>query len=438
MRRGLSPSVMRILRQVGAVSEELKCSIFAAGGVVRDLLLGYDNIDVDIVVEGDGIALASIVAERMDAKITAHHKFGTAELIFPDGFKLDVATARVEYYEYPAALPQVESSSLRQDLYRRDFTINAMSVSLNQADFGELVDYFGGREDLHYGLVRVLYNLSFVEDPTRILRAVRFEQRYKIQIEPQTLKLLKDAVKQKVLQQVSNDRLWDELYHIMLEPEAGKMFARLDVLQVLPQVLPGVTYWEVQPVLKGINKSIKILKEWGINDHADPWLPMLIAVLHWSSEEVAEQICIKYSLNKKQTEKVLATLKGWREALRKIWKDPESNKISDMARIILDLPRESYPLLITLLDEEWMKERFKDILKAIKENKPLLSGKYIKSLGYKPGPIYRDALTELWRVRLDGLVTSEEEEKKFLNNYLENSCRQSAVSPKQCMPQGQR
>jgi len=109
-----------------------------------------------------------------------------------------------------------------------------------------------------------------------------------------------------------------------------------------------------------------------------------------------------------------------------------------MARIILDLPRESYPLLITLLDEEWMKERFKDILKAIKENKPLLSGKYIKSLGYKPGPIYRDALTELWRVRLDGLVTSEEEEKKFLNNYLENSCRQSAVSPKQCMPQGQR
>ncbi|KJS02996.1 MAG: polynucleotide adenylyltransferase [Peptococcaceae bacterium BRH_c4a] len=429
MRRGLSPGIMRILRQTGAISEELNCRIYAAGGVVRDILLGYDNIDVDIVAEGDGIALAEKIAERMGAKMTAHQKFGTAELIFPDGFKMDVATARVEYYEYPAALPQVERSSLRQDLYRRDFTINAMSVSLNQDDFGELVDYYGGREDLHYGLVRVLYNLSFIEDPTRILRAVRFEQRYKIQIEPQTLKLIKEAVKQQVLLKVSNDRLWDELCHIMLEPGAARMFARLDVLQVLPQVLPGVTYWEVQPVLKGISSSVKILREWGMGgDQTEPWLPMLIAVLHWSDEDVAEKICIKYSLNRKQTEKVMVTLKGWRDALTKIWKDPESIKISDLARIIMDLPKESYPLLMALLDEEWMKQRFKAILTAIKENKPVLNGKYIKSLGYKPGPLYRNALTELWRARLDGLVSSEEEEKEFLDQYLENSCQQSAVS----------
>lgn len=420
MRRGLSPSAMGILRQVGDIAGEMNTDIFAAGGVVRDLLLGYDNIDVDIVVEGDGIALATVVAEKLGAKIRTHQKFGTAEIIFPDGFKVDVATARVEYYEYPAALPQVESSSLRQDLYRRDFTINAMAVSLNQENFGDLVDHFGGREDLHYGLVRVLYNLSFIEDPTRILRAVRFEQRYKIRIEPQTEKLLKNAVRQQVLLKVSNDRLWDELYHIMMEPEAGKMFARLDGLQVWPQVLPGVTYWEVQPVLKGINRSIALLKEWGANDHADPWLPMMIAVLHWSDPEVARNICSKYSLSRRQTGKVTATLEGWREALAKIWKNPETTRISDLAQIIMELPRESYPLILALLDEDWMKKRFKDVLEAIKNNRPVLNGKYIKSLGYKPGPIFRDALGELWKARLDGLVESEEEEKEFLNHYLKN------------------
>ncbi|MFZ5632726.1 MAG: CBS domain-containing protein [Bacillota bacterium] len=418
MRRELSPSVLGVLRQAGDIGDALNFKVYAAGGVVRDLLVGYENIDVDIVVEGDGIALARAMSEKMGARLRAHHKFGTAELIFSDGFKVDVASARVEYYEYPAALPQVESSSLRQDLYRRDFTINAMAVSLNQESFGDLVDYFGGREDLHYGLVRVLYNLSFIEDPTRILRAVRFEQRYKINIEPQTLKLLEDAVKQQVLLKVSNDRLWDELYHIMIEPEAGKMLSRLNALQIWPQVLPGVSYWEVQPVLSGINKSINLLHDWGFNSLAEPWLPMMIAILHWSDREVAGKICSKYSLSRKQAEKVMATLEGWQEALANLWRTPEKDRISDLAQKILELPREAYPLLITLLDEGWMKERFRSILTAIKENKPVLNGKYIKSLGYRPGPVYKLALTELWRARLDGLVRSEAEERDFLAEYL--------------------
>lgn len=418
MRRELTPSVLGILRQAGHIGDELDYKVYAAGGVVRDLLVGYENIDVDIVVEGDGIALARAMAEKIGARLRVHHKFGTAELLFPDGFKVDVATARVEYYEYPAALPQVERSSLRQDLYRRDFTINAMAVSLNRDSFGELVDYFGGREDLHYGLVRVLYNLSFIEDPTRILRAVRFEQRYKIKIEPQTEKLLEDAVKKQVLLKVSNDRLWDEIYHILMEPGAGRMLARLNALQVWPQILPDVSYWEVQPVLNGINKSICLLRDWGMGSTAEPWLPMMIAVLHWSDRETALGICDKYSLNKKQTEKIIATLDGWREALACIWKEPEETRISDLARRILDLPREAYPLMVTLLDEDWMRQRFKNILTAIKENKPVTSGKYIKSLGYKPGPLYKKALTELWRARLDGLVRNEDEEKQFINDFL--------------------
>ncbi|MFZ5644118.1 MAG: CBS domain-containing protein [Bacillota bacterium] len=417
MRRELTPTVMGILRQAGIMAEELGYKAFVAGGVVRDLLLGHDNIDVDIVVEGDGIALATAMAERTGAKLRAHYKFGTAQLEFADGFSVDVATARVEYYEYPAALPTVESSSLRQDLYRRDFSINAMAVSLSQDSFGDLVDYFGGREDLHYGLVRILYNLSFIEDPTRILRAVRFEQRYKINIEPQTLKLLSEAVKQQVLLKVSNDRLWDELSHILMEPEAGKMLARLDSLQVWPQILPEVSYWEVQPVLKGLHKSIGILKEWNYDFQKEPWLPYIIAILHWADREVAENICAKYSLSRKQAEKVLTTLEYWRETMSVISLERET-KMSLLAMAVLKLPYEAFPLLLTVLDEHSLKQKFISILEAINNSKPILTGKYIKSLGYRPGPVYRGALNELLCARLDKMVNSEEEEKDFLNNYL--------------------
>ena len=417
MHRGLDPTVWVLIRQAGVMAAEMGYQLYAAGGVVRDLLVGYENLDVDLVVEGDGIALAEKLAGQLGAKIRVYPKFGTAELIFEDSFKVDVATARVEYYEYPAALPQVESSSLRQDLYRRDFTINAMAVALNEERFGDLVDYFGGREDLQYGLVRVLYNLSFIEDPTRILRAVRFEQRYHINIEPQTLKLLKEAVRQKVMARVSRERIWDELYHILIEPEAGKMLSRLNTLGVWPQVFPGVTYWEVQPVLNGLHRSINMLKQWGFPEPGEKWLPYMIAVLHWSEPEVAEEICSRYNLSKRQTEKILTTLKSWREALAKVWRSPNQHKISRMAQNIMLMPRESYPLLLTILDEEWMRVRLRQILTAIRDNKPVVSGKFLKEMGFKPGPLYREALDALWRERLDGSISTEEEEKSFLVKF---------------------
>lgn len=418
MRRELSPSVLGILRQAGNLAEEMDYAAFAAGGVVRDLLLGYENIDVDIVVEGDGITMATVMAQKTGAKLRAHYNFGTAELVYDDGFSVDVATARVEYYEYPAALPRVESSSLRQDLYRRDFTINAMAVSLKSDTFGDLVDYFGGRDDLHYGLVRVLYNLSFIEDPTRILRAVRFEQRYKISIEPQTLKLLEDAVQQQVLLKVSNDRIWDEISHILMEQRVGKMLARLDELQVWPQVFPGVTYWEVQPVLKDLQKSIARLKDWGFEILTDPWLPYMMAVLHWSGRDVAESICSKYSLSRKQTEKVLLTLERWKDVLSFFSESSEETRISELAEEVLSLPQEAYPLLLTILDEKSLKHRLKTVLLAVTKSRPSITGEYIKELGYRPGPIFRDALYALWKAKMDGLAGTLSEEKDFLNQFL--------------------
>lgn len=419
MRHNLTPEILDILRRAGEMAEDLGYQVYTVGGLVRDLLLGVNNLDVDLVVEGNGINLAETMASTFNARLRAYPKFGTAEVLFPDdGFKIDVATARVEYYEYPAALPQVESSSIRHDLYRRDFTINAMAVALNEGRFGELVDFFGGREDLQYGLVRVLYNLSFIEDPTRILRAIRFEQRYNINIEPQTLRLIKEAVRQGVLEKVSIERLWDEIYHILMEPEAGRMISRLNDLQVWDFIFPGVTYWEVQPVLNGLYSSMQVLRMWGFPEPAEKWLPFFIAVLHWTDRSVAENICQRYHLNKRQIEKVLATLDGWREALAVVWKAPGEGRLSDLAQAILALPRESYPLLLTVLDEEWMRQRFKELLIAIRDSKPKVNGKYIKTLGYRPGPIFRRALDAVWRAKLDGKVKTEDEEKEFVRSYL--------------------
>gem|GEM_PF-2524828 len=198
-------------------ANDLGYSLYVVGGFVRDLLLGHPTLDLDLVVEGDAIALARQLAEQLGGQVRSHGRFGTAKLILPEDrpsgqpASLDFVTARTEFYAHPTALPQVERSSIKQDLYRRDFTINTMAICLDRARYGELLDYYGGERDLLEKLVRVLHSLSFVEDPTRMLRAVRFEQRLGFRIEARTEELLRGALD--LLDRVSGDRLRHELLH---------------------------------------------------------------------------------------------------------------------------------------------------------------------------------------------------------------------------------
>lgn len=421
MQRSLSKRVLEVLERAGKLADEYGFNIYAVGGIVRDVMLGADSLDVDLVVEGDGITLAESLGGLYNARVRKYEKFGTAEIEFSDGMRVDVATARVEFYEYPAALPKVESSSLRQDLYRRDFTINAMAVSLNKGTFGKLIDYFGGREDLQYGLtglIRVLHNLSFIEDPIRILRAVRFEQRYQMSIEPQTLKLLKEAVQQGVLEKVSDSRLWEELKHILLEPRSGKMLERLSQLGIWPFIFPGTCFWETEPVVKRIPSSLSVLNAWGFRPPREEWLIYMIAILHWSDQETCEAICSKYKLGKRQEEKILASVPGWKDILGLISRAPADTPPSRLASPVLTLPRECYPVLLSMMDDKQLRERFKRLLMAVKKSKPAINGSYIKSLGYSPGPVFRQVLGAVWRAKLDGEITTEEEEKAFAREYL--------------------
>jgi tRNA nucleotidyltransferase (CCA-adding enzyme) len=224
-------SLQEVFEAVQAVSEPFE-GVYLVGGAVRDVLTGEPNFDVDIAVEGDGIALGQALARELGGRVVPHEKFGTAIVLFGNGGRVDVATARTEFYDHPGALPTVEQASIRQDLYRRDFTINAMAVSLKGADFGRLVDYFGGHRDLAGGVVRVLHNLSFIDDPTRIFRAVRYETRYGFRMDAHTYGLAKACVEMDLVGELSSARVRDELQALLSEERAGDSVRRMAELGI--------------------------------------------------------------------------------------------------------------------------------------------------------------------------------------------------------------
>jgi tRNA nucleotidyltransferase (CCA-adding enzyme) len=211
---------------IAAASEPFD-GVYLVGGTVRDILLGEPNFDVDIAVEGDAITLARSVADALGGRVRAHQKFGTAVVLYGDDQRIDVVTARTEFYDAPAALPSVEHATIREDLFRRDFTINAMAVSLKGDDFGRLVDPFHGRRDLEAKTIRILHNLSFIDDPTRIFRAIRYESRYGFRMDDHTQRLARGTIEMGLVGDLSSARLRDELIALLEEGDAGASILRL-------------------------------------------------------------------------------------------------------------------------------------------------------------------------------------------------------------------
>ena len=205
--------------------------VYLVGGTVRDILLGEESFDIDIAVDGDAIELARLLAAILGGRMTPHERFGTAVVLYGEDERVDVVTTRTEFYDAPGALPTVERAGLREDLFRRDFTINAMAVSLQPADYGRLVDPFGGRADLAAGLLRVLHNLSFIDDPTRIFRAIRYEARYGLRLEEHSARLARACIEMGLVGDLSSARLRDELQALLEDPGAARGILRLGELQ---------------------------------------------------------------------------------------------------------------------------------------------------------------------------------------------------------------
>ena len=225
-------SSARLLRIADAVAQlgGRADGVYVVGGTIRDILLGEASFDVDIAVEGDAIAFAYALAGALGGRATPHQRFGTAIVSYADGERIDVVTTRTEFYDSPGALPTVERASLREDLFRRDFTINAMAASLGADDFGRLVDPYGGRADLDARVVRVLHNLSFIDDPTRIFRGIRYEARHGFRFEEHTARLLRGCIDMGLVGDLSSSRLRDELVTLLEDPGAAAGIRRLGEL----------------------------------------------------------------------------------------------------------------------------------------------------------------------------------------------------------------
>ncbi|HIE12102.1 MAG TPA: CBS domain-containing protein [Desulfotomaculum sp.] len=415
LRTGLTPPVLMFLERAGVVARDSGGGVFLAGESVRDLLLGLQRREVTVVVEGDAGKAAAAVAADLGIRFKWNPRVQAATLFLGDGGIGKVVQARPEYFEYALGV-QVEDTSLRQELYRRDFTVNALAVDLSPERFGQVVDYFGGRDDLQYGYIRVLHSRSFLEEPLRVLRAVQLAERFNFQIERQTLVLLREAVRDGILSRVSPEQLWREVRPCLDNEKASRFLGRCAELGIWPFIFPVASHWEVEAVLTYLPQAIKTVESWGIT-LAERWLCYFIAAVHWTNPPSAQGLCERYRFGRNTAAKVMAAVQDWQEVLARLTVR-EAVAASRLAHAVLLLPREAYPFLLVLLSEEGYQERFREVLMAITDSKPQVTGKDIKEMGYPPGPLYREVLDAVWQARLDGLVRSKEEELAFVREQL--------------------
>ena len=428
----LPPDLESFLRRAGRVAKRRGYNLYLVGGFVRDLLLGVPNLDIDLVVEGDAIRLAEAMAELGGGRVHGHPPFGTAKLIWEEDSpvaplrSLDFVTARTEFYEHPTALPQVERSAIKQDLHRRDFTINTLAISLDEDRYGELLDFYGGEADLARGLIRVLHNLSLVEDPTRILRAVRLEKRLGFRIEERTEELIAGALE--FLDRVSGDRIRQELEAIFSEEDPTPALARLQELAILTRIHPAMRLDpERSRWIAGLRERwrswTKLDCRGGTGGPLPPFLYLGI-LAHGAPPEQATGVGVRLGLRV-----------GERQALRDAERLQQSSPAVTAERIRPAQLRDrldGYRRKALFL--AWATASPRGVLarRLVRYHGDLacvraeLTGQDLKDLGIPPGPVFREILKALRDARLDGNVETRVEELELAGRLASARDRGSA------------
>ena len=442
----LPPARLELLQAVAQVAHEQDCALYIVGGFVRDLLLDRPGLDFDLVVEGDAITLAQALAKKYGGRVTGHSRFGTAKWLITDlrsrlaeSFSqnpsqassgspdplpesLDFVTARTEFYTHPTALPTVERSSIKLDLHRRDFTINTMALRLDGIHYGELHDYWGGLNDLRRGIVRVLHSLSFVDDPTRILRAVRFEQRFDFRIEARTLELLIEATS--LLSKVSGDRIRHELNNILDEERFPKMLERLEELGLLAAIHPDMKWdaWlraRLDPLI-GEEWDAQV-EMWGLETGEQPGSAARRDLIYtvWLVR-----------LTPAQARSVISRLKlpsGLARVIlyaRALWPDLgqlEGKLPSQIAARLEDAPTLALYALYLATDQPKLRDILQTYVIHWQKVTTTIDGHDLRTRGLHPGPQYRSILGALRNAWLDGEIKTESEEKEMLDRLLKGA-----------------
>lgn len=416
MERQLAPELIDFLREAGRVGDRMGFRVFAAGGFVRDLLLGRPTLDLDLVVQGDGLAFARRLARKIGGRLSVHRAFGTATIEGSPAGRVDVAAARRERYAEPGALPAVTMRvSILEDLYRRDFTINAMAASLSPETFGKLLDPAGGHLDIRRRKIRVLHALSFIEDPTRIFRAIRYAVRLGFTLDKEIRRLLKAAGIGEY-PALSGQRLLAEIDLTSAEARPHRALVALGRAGAFR--LLDASYRFSQIASRRL-MALGDFSDWcGEKDLALPTRGLaLLALTEHLSREKAERFLGRLSLSGEPLERLLAARRDG-PALAESLSRLAPGSLSACAALLRGHPPETIGWA-WCLGSDSARQVIEWFLAEGRGHRPILTGDDLLALGVPKGPAVGALLDRLRDARLDGTVTTRDEEIAVVKSWSE-------------------
>ena len=409
LQKAISSDQLDLIHRVADEASALGFPIYIVGGFVRDLLLGHPSLDFDLVVEGDAIKLTDSLVSKYGGKATIHQKFGTAKWFVNKNSFVDLISARSEIYKNPTELPTVKMGTISDDLHRRDFTINTLAIRLDGNHFGEMHDELGGLDDLQHGLVRILHPRSFIDDPTRMYRAVRYEKRYGFKIAKETLALIPES--RQLVEKLSAQRIRHELDLILDEPNAAPMLVRLDKLGLLKPIHPSLRCDKaLRTRFKSATDFPLGFSSSGLSNIRD--LRWLLWLMTFSNKEIA-------SLNKRLhfTAPLLKSLLASSKLLADL--TAFSNLKPSQCVVRLDkFPLQAIYAVLRAAPRGKSKQALEKYLMEWRHIKARTTGNDLKTLGLEPGPKYQTILRKLRNAWLDGDVQSSGQEQRFLKTLL--------------------
>ncbi len=396
-----------LLRQIQAAAADVR-GVYLVGGAVRDLLLDQVGIDVDLAVEGDGIAFAEDLARRLKGRVRPHRKFGTAVVLYGadgDEQRVDVASTRRESYAYPTALPKVEHAGIRSDLSRRDFTINALAVSLKPDSYGDMLDYFGGVEDLARRRIVVLHNLSFIEDPTRILRAIRYENRYGLRMDEHTFSLARACCSMDLVGDLSSARLREELVSLLDEPRVEFSLRRLDEVGLTPSIHARLDTGPL--VRRAVREGDAARSRHRLDRDVPRWRLRLIWLLRDLDPEEIDEWARKMGFPRADTDVLRGAMVVGRRVAERVARGPSEAEIYELVH---GQPLEAILVAMALDSSGGVAQRLGHYLDVSRHVRLEIDGSDLLALGFSTSPRIGEALRSVLALRLNGVISGRDEE----------------------------